>query len=312
MSLDEYLSHSRAYVFSKCKKAFAYKYLDRVKPLPGTVHLDSWQRMQRGILIHAGMEGGMLGESVAKYIYDTISNQRTKYGLSDEQEALIQEMASDSVAVAEAALAWLPVSDWEPVMGPDGKPMVEYELKLDLPGWKGFLGYADLVARYKPTGAAYVLDYKARASFEREDMDRYNSQFALYQKALGEIGVPVVGSVLFEIKPTPPARAPRVVRQDEGGLTSVRISTDGRFRLTPTFRSQQFVDAYWEDFKIQAAAIAGLDPDHAYRSMSGFNCSTCEYEKLCMGELRGDDVGSILARHYSVPRESLRVLEDLS
>lgn len=312
MSNTEYLSHSRAYTYAKCRKAFAYKYLDKVKPLPGTMHLDSWERMQRGILIHAGMEGGMLHQDHAKYILNTVDEQRRKYGYSAEQEQRLPEMIADSTIVAETALAWLPASDWEAVTGPDGKPMVEYELKLDLPGWKGFIGYADLVARYKPTGAQYVLDYKARASFEREDMDRYNSQFALYQKALEQLGVPVVGSVLFEIKPTPPARAPRVVRVDDGGLTSVRISTDGRFRLTPTLRSRDFIANYWEDFKVQALAIAGMKADEAYRSMNGFNCSYCEYEKLCMGELRGDDVESILSRHYSVPRESLRVLEDLT
>lgn len=309
--MDEFLSHSRSYVHAKCKKAYSYKYLEKVKPLPGTMHLDSWERMQRGILIHAGMEGGLLGQDVARYISECVDDQRRR-GTSNEQEAMLPGMIADSTAVALAALAWMPVSDWEPFIGPDGKPMVEYELKLDLPGWKGFIGYADLVARYKPTGAVYVLDYKARASFEREDMDRYNSQFALYQKALGEIGVPVVGSVLFEIKPTPPARAPRLVRVDEGGLSGVRLSVDGRFRLTPTLRSREFIDNYWDDFKIQANGIAMTTTENAYRSMSGFGCSTCEYEKLCMGELRNDDIASILGRHYSVPREALRVLEDLT
>jgi hypothetical protein len=155
------------------------------------------------------------------------------------------------------------------------------------------------------------VDYKARASFERDDVDKYNSQFALYQKALWQIGVPVVGSLLFEIKPTPPARAPRITRVDTGAVTSVRISEDGRFRITPTLRSRDFVENHWEDFKLQANSIARMQSDQAYRSMNSFNCGTCEFEKLCMGELRGDDVASILERHYSVPKTSLRVLEEI-
>lgn len=309
--INEYLSHSRAYTYNKCKKAFVYKYIEHVKPLPHTMHLDSWERMQRGIIGHSAMEAGFLGKDVETYARAQFQERAAKFGgLSREQEALAPGMLADSITVAKSALDWLPVSDWEPYIL-NGTPMVEAKLELPLPGWKGFVGYADLVARFKPTGAVYVLDYKFRASFEREDLDRYNSQFALYSKALGEIGVPIVGSILFEIKPTPPARAPRLVRVDEGGLTGVRISADGRFRLTPTLRSQEFIDAYWEDFKIQAQAIAALKPEEAYRSMNGFNCSMCEYEKLCMGDLRGDDVASILDRHYSVPRESLRVIEEL-
>ncbi len=103
-----------------------------------------------------------------------------------------------------------------------------------------------------------------------------------------------------------------MVRADTGSLDGVRISPDGRFRLTPTMRSTAFVDAYWEDFKLQAAAIAAMSSEEAYRSMSGFNCSSCEFERLCQGEMRGDDVASILNRHYSVPNESLKILEDLT
>lgn len=310
--LGEFLSHSRAYLYNKCRKAFQYKYLEKVRPLPATMWLDSWERMTRGILIHSGMEAGFLGKDLATHMTEANAERERKYGsLSVEQQALFPGMMADSLAVAQSALDWLPISDWEAPIGPNGKPMVEYELKLPLPGWKGFVGYADLVARYRPTGALYVVDYKARASFEREDMDKYNSQFALYQKALSEIGVPVVGSILFEIKPTPPARAPRLTRVDAGGLTGVRISTDGRFRLTPTLRSQEMVNNYWEDFKVQATAIAQATPETSYRSMNGFNCGSCEFEKLCMGDLRGDDVESILTRHYSVPRESLRVVEEL-
>lgn len=312
MSETEYLSHSRAYVYNKCKKAFSLKYLDKVKPLSGTVYLDSWTRMQRGIIGHSAMEAGFLGENIDDYVRAKFKENADRFGgLSTEQEALAPGMISDSVAVAKAALEWLPVEQWEPYKL-NGKPMVEAKLELPLPHWKGFIGYADLVARYKPTGAVYVLDYKFRASFEREDMDKYNSQFALYQKALNELSVPVVGSVLFELKPTPPARAPRTVREDTGNLNGVRVSADGRFRLTPTHRSREFIDSYWEDFKVQAKAIANMQPEDAYRSMSGFNCSTCEYERLCMGELRNDDVSAILARHYNVPREALRVLEDLT
>ncbi len=308
---NEYLSFSRAYTFNKCKKAFQFKYLEKVQPRPETVWLDSWERMQRGTMIHACMEAGFLGKDLATYVKQSVYERGAKYGgFSDAQEEIMPGMFEDSIAVAQAALEWLGVDEWEPYVH-DGAPMVESRLELPLPGWKGFLGFADLVARHRPTGSVFVVDYKTRASFERDDVDRFNGQFALYQKALGEIGVPVVGSLLFEIKPTPPKRAPRLARVDSGSVSSVRLSEDGRFRLTPTLRSQEFIDNYWDDFKRQALAIAHMTADEAYRSMNSFNCASCEYERLCQGDLRGDDLTTILARHYTVPRESLRIVEEL-
>jgi hypothetical protein len=57
-------------------------------------------------------------------------------------------------AAARAMLTQLPDFAVRRIDVVGASPMVEAELKLALPGWKGFIGYADLVARHRPTGAA--------------------------------------------------------------------------------------------------------------------------------------------------------------
>jgi hypothetical protein len=301
------LSHSQMGTFARCRQQYAYKYLKGLKPLARDMHLDSWERMNRGILIHAGMEYGFLGQPAQQGVEETAAGIKANNVLSDEQKFLlfgegaspnVGSMVADSIAVANEALAWLPASDWEPVIY-NGQPMVEARLELPLAPWKGWVGYADLVARHKPTGRVLVIDYKTRERFEADGADTYNAQFAAYAYALQRMGVRCDGSLLFEIKPVPPKRSPRVVRDDVGGVDGVRISTDGRFRTTPTFRSPKFLEEVWRDIERTAQAIATLKPADIFRNMSSFNCATCSFVHLCMAEANGEDAQDVLEQHFS-------------
>jgi hypothetical protein len=300
---DEYLSNSRSYVFNNCKKMFDYKYVQRIRPAAKGMHFDSWERMLRGVVIHAGIEAGFLGEDVAAAVRTACAKERAK-GLSQEQQNALLVLQNESPIVCQNLLDWLPASDWEPVTY-RGRPMVEARLEWPLAGWKGFLGFADLVAKHKPTGRVMVLDWKTRESFEEQDLDIFNTQFLLYSYVLDKMGVEIHGSLLVEAKPTPPKRAPRTVRDDIGGIDGVRISTDGRFRSTPTFRSRTYLENGWKDFEVQARQIADFRPEQAYRSMSGFKCKTCEFKQLCQGQLNNYDVAHIAGKSYEVPNTAI-------
>lgn len=307
MSSEDYLSNSRSYVFGKCRKAYDFKYRQHVKPATKGWYFDSWHRMLRGVVIHAGVEAGFLGTDINAAIRTACAKERAK-GLTQEQKDALLVLENECPVVVRNLLDWLPASDWEPLKH-NGRPMVEARLEWVLPGWKGFLGFADLVARHKPTGRVMVLDWKTRETFEADDVDQYNMQFLLYSYVLNKMGVQVDGSLLVEAKPTPPKRAPRIVRDDIGGIDGVRISADGRFRSIPTFRSPAFLAAGWADFCTQAKVIASIKDHEIYRSMSAFNCKSCEFNKLCMAELGGHDVEDVLKRNYSVPQSSI-VMEE--
>lgn len=295
---NEYLSNSRTYMFDKCRKAYAYKYVERIKPATKTMYFDSWLRMVRGIIIHAGVEAGFLGKDVHAAIRTKCSQEKAK-GLSKEQLDALVVLYNECPIVVQNLLDWLPAKDWEPVMY-RGRPMVEARLEwAALPGWKGFQGFADLVAKHKPTGRTLVLDWKTRETFEGDDVDRFNMQFLLYSYVLNQMGVQVDGSLLVEAKPTPPKRAPRVHHDDMGGVDGVRISHDGRFRSTPTFRSREYLEAGWKDFAVKAQVIASVQDHEIYRSMSGFNCKSCEFQKLCQAQLGGYDVEHVMNTGYA-------------
>ncbi len=304
--LDEYLSNSRSWAFNKCRQFYSLKYVDKVRPHVREQHIDSWTRLFRGVAIHAGIESGLLGEAPDKGVAEVVAEQRSK-GLNVDQEAALVIIADESPQIATALLEWLPASDWEPMLH-QGKPMVEQRLECALPGWKGFLGYADLVALHKPSGLKFVLDWKSKDRFGDDNSDQYNMQFLLYQYALMQLGRPVDGSLLVELKPTVPKGKPRKIRIDDGGVFSVRVSIDGRFRSTPTLRSQQFIEAGWRDFVKQAQVIANLQQRDVYRSMSPFNCVGCEMQRICMGELAGSDVASIVKHGYTVPDDATIIM----
>lgn len=305
------LSYSRAYQFGKCRKAYSYKYIERLKRTPRDMYFDSWLRMFRGTLIHAGMEYGFLGKDVLEGVQARAAEERAA-GCRADQLEVMDQLVVDSAQVALDALAWMPVSDWEPLIL-NGVPTVEMELTMPLPGgWERFVGYADLVARHKPTGRVMLLDYKTRERFEAPGADEYNLQFILYLKCLAELGIEVHGSVVFEIKPTLPKRSPRIVREDSGSLNETRISADGRFRTIPTFRPRRLVEAVWADFERQAVVIAESEkrPDTLYRNLNAFNCRDCPYSALCMAELNGDDVEFVLESSFGTKYGNV-VLEDL-
>jgi hypothetical protein len=256
--------------------------------------------MTRGVILHSGIEAGFLGKDVDAAIRTACSKEKAK-GLRQEQLDELIVLYNECPLVVKNLLEWLPASDWEPVIL-NGRPMVEARLEWSLPGWKGFLGFADLVAKHKPTGRVLVLDWKTRETFSGDDSEIFNMQFLLYSYVLSKMGVHVDGSLLVEAKPTPPKRAPRVIREDVGGIDGVRISIDGRFRSTPTFRSRTFLEAGWKDFCTQAKVIASIKGTEVYRSMSEFNCKSCEFKQLCMGELNGYDTEHILTSGFASPK----------
>ena len=296
-SLEDFLSNSRMYMWDKCRQAYKYKYVDKIKPAASKMFFDSWHRMLRGVIIHAGIEAGLLGNSIEGAIRTVCSQEKAK-GLTQEQLDALVVLYNESPLVCRNLLDWLPASDWEPVMH-RGRPMVEARLEWALPGWKGFLGFADLVAKHKPTGRVLVLDWKTRETFEGDDVDRFNMQFLLYSYVLNKMGIEVDGSLLVEAKPTPPKRAPKLVRDDIGGVDGVRISADGRFRSIPTFRSRKYLEAGWNDFMVKAKVIASVRGDEIYRSMSAFNCKSCEFKNLCQAEMNGYDTEHIATTGFA-------------
>src|ERR1041385_3692488 len=115
------------------------------------------------------------------------------------------------------------------------------------------------------------------------------------------MGVKCHGSMLFELKPTPPRRPSRTAYEDNGSIDSIRMSTDGRFRTIPSFRSDTYIDSMWQDFVKESQVMATLTDAQVYRNVNAFNCLECPYKKLCQAELNGEDVDFILKTSFHQP-----------
>ena len=298
MSQARWYSNSQSYTWAKCPKQYAYKYVVGLKPLARDMREESWLRMGCGIIGHGGMEYGMLGMSIDAGVRAKAAELCAQNVPQEFKDALLAQVA-DISALAQSAAAWLPISDWEPIQR-NGAPMVEARLELPLPApWAGLVGYADMVARHKPSGRIMVVDYKFRGKFEAEDSDRYNRQFALYQHALNLAGIECHGSLLFEIKTPAPKRVPKTTHDDFGSIDAPRTQAEGRFRTTPTFRSAKYVAALYADTVKEATAAAACTLANAYRNLNAFNCKDCAYLRICQAELTGEDTEDVIQSDFS-------------
>ena len=315
MSYKPYLeavSNSRAYNFSSCKQKYSYKYVLKIKNLPRDMHFSSWERMQRGVVTHAALEGLFLGESPEQFAKDAANEERAKE-CSPEQLVALDEMETNAAEIAAAFAEWLPVSDFAPYQH-KGAPMLEFQVTAPMAGWPGgFNGYVDALLVHKQTNRLFIVDYKTRAQFPAEGSEVYHTQLPLYMMALKQMKVveDLNTFVIIDIKSHPPKRKPRIFREDTGAFDGVRISENGAFRWTPRFISDYELQKTWDQFSKMALSMSRFTShDFAYMTRSDFGCRTCEYRLICDALLAGDDVGNILTSNFKTPPAALKVLTD--
>ncbi len=288
MVLNERLSNSRTFVYGKCRKAYAFQYCDKLSPAPGTVSADKWLKRGRGILIHAGCEAGWRGRALADGIEDELRELENK-GHTDWAEAG-RGVASECAQVAQDLLDWMPMKDFEPLMV-NGQLGVEVELSCPVPGFKDFVAYADLVVKHKSSGRVFISDYKSTERFKSPESERFRMQLILYAYALKHMGIKVDGALIWQCKPELPRGKPRNIRIDEGGIEGPRDSVDGRFRMTPTFYPESYIENVWRNFEKTALEMSQFDASKgAYIEMNDFSCQGCDFLRLCQAELSGADV----------------------
>jgi hypothetical protein len=305
----ESVSNSRAFCWLKCKMLYSLKYILRLRPLPKSMHFESWQRMFRGTVLHAGFEAALLRKDYKQYIQDEIDSESAK-DLTLEQREALAEIQESSLIIVENLIDWLPIADFEPVMH-EGRPLVEFQLTAPLEGWPGgFNGFLDGVVRHIPSGRVCLIDWKSKQTFGAEGGEYFQVQLPLYLYALKSMGILSLNQfALIEVKSTPPKRKPKF-REDSGTFDGVRVSSDGQFRWSPRSISDAEIDNNYAQFAKMALSMSRFTPEYAYMSRSEFNCKTCEYNVYCSTKLQNGDVPYILKNNYITTPASLRVLSE--
>lgn len=252
---------------------------------------------------------------------------RGKY-LRTEDVKLMKDISHEAMGIAKRALELIELPLWEVAIW-KGKPLFEVEVITKLPPWKGFRTIPDLVARLRRerNSGFWLIDWKGRSSFESDDAEEINLQFATMQHVL-EIEAPktpIEGSILWQIKDQAP-REPSVNK--DGSVSRAGIVTDwptylrvlrrqGQdpadyqemkekieqiewFRALKQHRTSEECRAVWDQIVVPASkAMAGPSPQTIRKWLYlPFSCKGCWAKDFCLAELRGEDTELLLETDY--------------
>lgn len=320
--------YSAISTFLKCRALYDFAYVQGLRPKRGK----SLPRMQLGTQVHLGFEkyfkGATLEQAkaeVEKSSYEILQKIRAQIAADpmsvpvDDVSTFLKEyedIVENAPKIFERSALAMPVSDWEPVL-------VEHTLEQEIVPGIMLTGTPDLVARYKPDGQLYLLDWKTRANFQDIGAERYNLQFLIYTWMLQKLGHDVKGTYIYEILSDVP-KSPKTNK--DGTLSKSKCRTTSEMleaaiadsnsipedyaelrayvkalewqRLTYDHRDVETIERIMQEVVVPAAQAMSA-PHIPLRVANRFSCSGCDYASLCWGELEGSDVAYLKAENFT-------------
>lgn len=201
-----------------------------------------------------------------------------------------------------------------------------------------YWGHVDWLARDTKTGFAWVIDFKVRKQHSPEDAIEYDYQLPGYQACLTQMGVRGIrGCAHYEIRaavPQEPALLkPRGKKQTASpGVSRAQIATDWQtYRgtvlkhgfnpndyqdikaklkpfdvMTTVYRSEQELENIWAELAMTREAeqrfrqrADRFDTQPAIRRLHIMQCRGCNFQDLCLAELRGHDSEHVKQTQYT-------------
>lgn len=264
--------------------------------------------------------------------------ERGKY-LNDQSREEIEVLRRDSVGIAFKAMEYIKIQDWEvAVVG--GIALFEVELLVPMPPWKGFRTIPDLVARPRSEGknAPYwLMDWKTRGSFETDDAEEVNLQFASMQHvmALKYPKVEIDGSMLWQIKDAEP-KEPKLNKDgkmsradivsdwptysgalmkaglDPKDYADMKEKLDAKewYRVIKQHRSPEEAESVWNQIVVPASSAMARNPQ-VIRNWNHipFGCKGCWARQFCLTELRDEDTEFLLQTDFMDTRRPRKRME---
>lgn len=260
--------------------------------------------------------------------------------LTEEMAIQIRALEEEGIAIARRALEHFRLEEWE-VATWKGQPLFEVEMIVPLKPWKGYRVIPDLVARPRHEGRRapfWLIDWKSRDSFESDDAEEINLQFATIQYVMAQVApdIYVDGSILWQVKSTAP-KWPKTNK--DGSMSRALIATDWEtysralrearlnpadyeedmkpklgaiewFRAIKQHRTIRECRAVWREIVVPAATRMATNPQIIRRWVhQPFGCSGCWSRDFCMAELRGDDTEFLLSTDYMDTRNPRKSME---
>lgn len=306
---DRSLSASQLETWLACEQRWTYKYIDGLEKKTKHTYLDL------GSFVHELMAAAFLEDDAYAIVNMPLPPNEDLQDIFRQAQRIAYRAYLNFPK--EYKLAYI-----------EGKPAVEIYIETDIPGWKSFRGFIDLVVVDKYTGKYWLVDYKVRKSFTTPDQEVVNIQMPAYQHMLTQNGYPTVGSITYQISDKLPS-APKITAK--GQVSRAKIKTDVAtykqaiiengenpddysdvlFRLAETkfqlplrkYRSDIEVKNTWEHIIIPTAerikVFAESETAMPLRTWNRRECGFCSFLEPCTEEIKGRDTTWLISENYT-------------
>lgn len=298
------VSHSKIKTWRRCRKQYAYKYIEKLEPRK------KGRPLYFGSIVHEMIEAFANGDDpksiTKKYRNDTkklFSSEREEYAqIIDDAETMMEHYFK---YYKDSPIKFVAVK---------GK-LAEHEFELEIAPGIVLKGKIDAIAK-TPDGSVWIMEHKSHKTLPAEDIRFRDVQTVIYAHVAPQIGIKKVDGVLWDYIRSKMPRVPELTKK--GQLSKGKIDTlksvyekaikdnklnpkDYKEELTALEGSE---DNYFKrifmplndsagkqlikEMIITAKEIQEKGEKDATRNITN-DCSWCSYEKLCMAELVGND-----------------------
>lgn len=222
----------------------------------------------------------------------------------------------------------------------DGQPLIEYNNTIELTHQEGndfgasevsasLTFQVDWVARDLHSGLTYVVDWKSRKTFQPDEYEQaiggedFNFQISLYAAAMQQLGVPINGTITYQIAPYVP-EWPAIIKNGRISKANIRSDWD-TYRAAIMANNEDPEDEYYAEMREKLNKQVWWSPvtiyrgeaelrnrweaagrwavkmwdDAEYLPVESIMCRLCPFAKLCIGYDRELDVDSIRQMEYT-------------
>jgi CRISPR/Cas system-associated exonuclease Cas4 (RecB family) len=325
MSKAYEVSQSKVKTYRRCRRAYWYRYVDRLRKRVKS------RPLEFGSIVHEMLDAFKEGDdpfavldATAKRNHNMFRAEREMYGDIIEDIRCIMEEYFDHYK--DDGLSYVRIK---------GKS-AEHEFRVNIDKDIILTGKIDAFAR-TPNKLRWLEEHKTFSKFPDEDARWRNLQSASYIRVVDILGLPPVDGVLWDyIHSKAPTKPPllkngtmtrksmntlptRVLAAiDEYGLKrkDYRAQFDKAFENRRRYFVRVFnpvkervVTAIFDDLITTAREMMDNHGKCKERNID-LHCSFCDYESICRAELQGSDVDFVKEREYEVSHKQKRKPED--
>ncbi len=347
MNKDVTISYSQISAFLSCRYFWDLSYRRRIRRYTVKVPFEKGTAVHTGVaaawrLLALDQREGKVRKSLLIYKRRACSSieawhrkweREHSVGMNDQELEIMAGIVEEAREIAMMIITEINFGSWR-ILWYKNKPLIERELIIKVPGWKGFRTFPDLVAEDMDMGGNWVMDWKTRSQFLDISAEEVNLQFASMQHVLKRLRIETEGSIDFQVRSKPPS-IPK--RNKNGSMSRSRVATtwtiykaalkdaglkvsdyaemeeklDVPFTLLNRhYRSNDEIMRIWKGIILPAADEMRGDDVSTTRSMGYMNCNGCWARQFCLGELRGEDTEFMLKTSYvdkDRPRKRIKI-----